>query len=93
MCLLVKLFFEALLLLSKKVQTIVADLGQTNPIDSLTAGGKGVVGLLSLSCNAGPVFLYERFVDGFPVFFRGVLQFCEGCLGDCGVKNGSDMCA
>jgi len=57
MGLLVKLLLETPFLLREDIQAIVADLGQTNPLDVLAAGGKGVVCLLALTCDAVPVFL------------------------------------
>ena len=80
MGLLIELLLEAPLFLGQKIQSIVADLGQTDPLDGPAAGCKGVVGLLALACDAAPVLLHERFVDGLPVFFRGVLQLSEGCV-------------
>jgi len=73
MGLLIELFLEASLLLGQEVQAIVTDLGQADPLDGLAARGKGVVSLLALTCDAPPVLLHERFVDGLPVFFSGVL--------------------
>ena len=49
----VKLLLEAPLLLRQEIQAIVADLGQTDPLDGPAAGGKGIVGLLPLPCDAG----------------------------------------
>ncbi len=79
---LVELLLETSLFLVEQVQAIVADLGQSDPLDGLAAGGKGVVGLLSLTCDAGPVLLHERLVDGLSMFLCGFLQLCVGGFGD-----------